>query len=138
MDLFINSPAFSEYVACHKVVVGQAAHLFMILSSPNYSFLFVQNTKQTGGVFTQRRRKENKQFHHIMKRGDSLRRDKDFTINISIEVNGEIVPYLTIDKNGKVTQLASDEDRDKYRKAMLKNMGDTMSRYYSAHPEKIH
>ena len=67
-----------------------------------------------------------------------MRRDKDFTINISIEVNGEIVPYLTIDKDGKVTQLASDEDRDKYRKAMLKNMGDTMSRYYSAHPEKIH
>ena len=55
----------------------------------------------------------------------------NFTIKICIEVNGETVPYLVIDKDGKVTQLASEEDRRKYQEAMLKNMGENMSRYYS-------
>lgn len=59
------------------------------------------------------------------------RRSDNFTIKICIMVNGERVPYLVIDKDGKVTQLASEEDRQKYQKAMLKNMGENMSRYYS-------
>jgi len=59
------------------------------------------------------------------------RRSDNFTIEICIEVNGETVPYLVIDKDGKVTQLTSDEDRRKYQETMLKNIGENMSRYYS-------
>lgn len=56
---------------------------------------------------------------------------------ICIEVNGEVIPYLRIDKDGKATWLVSDEDQQKYEQAMLKNMGESMSRYYSAHPEEL-
>ena len=59
------------------------------------------------------------------------RRSDNLTIEICIEVNGETVPYLVIDKDGKVTQLASEEDRRKYQATMLKNIGENMSRYYS-------
>lgn len=59
------------------------------------------------------------------------RKSGKFTIKMCIKVNGEIIPYMTIDKDGKVTQHVSDEDRDRYEKAMLKNIGEGMSRYYS-------
>lgn len=64
-------------------------------------------------------------------------RDRKLSTEICIEVNGETIPYLKIDKDGKVTWLVSDEDQQKYEQAMLKNMGECMSRYYTAHPEKI-
>ncbi len=59
------------------------------------------------------------------------RKNEKFTINMSIKVNGEIVPCMTIEKDGTVTQHVSDKDREKHKKAMLKNMGESMSRYYS-------
>lgn len=59
------------------------------------------------------------------------RKNGEFTIEMCIKVNDEIVPYMTISKDGTVTQHVSDEDREKYEQAMLKNIGEGMSRYYS-------
>lgn len=64
-------------------------------------------------------------------------RSGKLSAKISIEVNGEVIPYLRIDKDGNVTWFVSDEDQKKYEQAMLKNIGEGMSRYYSAHPERL-
>jgi len=62
-------------------------------------------------------------------------RNNKLSAEICIEVDGQLIPYLKIDKDGKVTWFVSDEDQQKYEQAMLKNIGENMSRYYSAHPE---
>lgn len=65
-------------------------------------------------------------------------RGRKLSGEICIEVNGEVVPYLSIDEDGAVTWLVSEEQQKEYEQAMLKNMGECMSGYYSAHPEKYH
>ena len=56
---------------------------------------------------------------------------------ISIMVNGKEIPYLSIDEDNNVTWHVSEEDRKKFEQAMLKNIGETMSRFYTAHPEYL-
>ena len=64
-------------------------------------------------------------------------RSKGLSGEISIIVDGKEIPHLLIDEDDNVTWLVSEEDRKKYEQAMLKNMGDSMSRYYTAHPEEL-
>ena len=66
-----------------------------------------------------------------------MRRGEKFKVEICIEVNGEVIPYLSIDEDKNVTWLVSEEDQQKYEQTMLKNIGENMSRYYCAHPEKL-
>ena len=64
-------------------------------------------------------------------------RSSAFTIEICIEVGGETIPYMTIDKDGKAKLLVSEEKQQEYEQAMLKNIGENMSRYYAIHPERL-
>ena len=64
-------------------------------------------------------------------------RGRELSGEICIEVNGEVVPYLSIDEKGNKTWLVSEEDQQKYEQKMLKNIGETMSRFYTAHPEYL-
>ena len=66
-----------------------------------------------------------------------MRRGRGLSGEIVITVNGEEVPYLRIDSDGKVTWLVSDEDQKRYEQAMMKNAGENMSRFYTAHPEYL-
>lgn len=59
------------------------------------------------------------------------------SVEICIEVNGEVIPYLTIDRDDKKMWFVSKEDHQKYEYFMLKNIGEEMSRYYTAHPDKM-
>lgn len=56
---------------------------------------------------------------------------------ICIKVDGKEIPYLSIDEDNNVTWHVSEEDQQKYEQAMLKNIGETMSRFYTAHPELL-
>ena len=56
---------------------------------------------------------------------------------ISIMVDGKEIPYLSIDEDDNKTWLVSEEDQQKYEQKMLKNIGETMSRFYTAHPEYL-
>ena len=49
----------------------------------------------------------------------------------------ELIPYLKIDKEGNVTMFVSEEDQQRYEQKMLQNMGECMSRFYTAHPEYL-
>ncbi len=64
-------------------------------------------------------------------------RGSKLSAEICIEVDGKTIPYLSIDKDGNVTWHVSEEDQKKYEQAMLKNIGENMSRYYTAHPDKL-
>ncbi len=64
-------------------------------------------------------------------------RGRELSGEICIEVNGEVIPYLSIDEKGNKTWLVSEEDQQKYEQKMLKNIGETMSRFYTAHPEYL-
>ena len=64
-------------------------------------------------------------------------RGKKLSAEICIEVNGEVIPYLNIDRDGKVTWLVSEEKQKEYEQAMLNNIGESMSRFYTAHPEYL-
>ena len=64
-------------------------------------------------------------------------RSKGLSGEISIIVDGKEIPYLLIDEDDNVTWLVSEEDRKKYEQAILNNMGDSMSLYYTAHPEEL-
>lgn len=64
-------------------------------------------------------------------------RGRELSGEICIEVNGEVIPYLLIDEKGNKTWLVSEEDQQKYEQKMLKNIGETMSRFYTAHPEYL-
>lgn len=64
-------------------------------------------------------------------------RNDRFTIETFIEVEGKTIPLVTIDKDGNKTQHVSDEDLRKYNEAMMKNAGEVMSLYYSAHPDLL-
>ena len=64
-------------------------------------------------------------------------RSKQLTIEIFVEDNGEAIPYLTIDPDKKVSRFVSEEDQQKYEQKMLKNIGETMSLFYTAHPEYL-
>ena len=65
-------------------------------------------------------------------------RSNKLSARVSIKVDGKLIPYLEIDKEGNVTWFVSDEDQRKYEQAMLKNMGESMSRFYNAHPEYLY
>lgn len=54
-----------------------------------------------------------------------------------IKVDGETIPFYSIDNDGNVTWYVSEEKRAEYEQAMLKNIGEGMSRYYTAHPELL-
>ena len=64
-------------------------------------------------------------------------RGRELSGEICIEVNGAVIPYLLIDEKGNKTWLVSEEDHQKYEQKMLKNIGETMSRFYTAHPEYL-
>ena len=64
-------------------------------------------------------------------------RSRKLSAEICIEVNGELIPYMDIDADGKVTWLVSEEKQKEYEQAMLSNIGENMSRYYTAHPEEL-
>lgn len=64
-------------------------------------------------------------------------RGRELSGEICIEVNGEVIPYLSIDEKGNKTWLVSEEDQQKYEQKMLKNIGESMSRFYTAHPEYL-
>ena len=66
-----------------------------------------------------------------MGRGDK------FTGRICIESDGETIPYLSIDEDGVVTWLVSDERQKEIEQKMLRNIGESMSLYYAAHPEYL-
>lgn len=64
-------------------------------------------------------------------------RGRELSGEICIEVNGEVIPYLSIDEKGNKTWLVSEEDQKKYEQKMLKNIGESMSRFYTSHPEYL-
>ncbi|MBR1533829.1 MAG: hypothetical protein IJ639_05665 [Ruminococcus sp.] len=64
-------------------------------------------------------------------------RDGKLLGSIEMKANGETIPYLRVYWDGTVEWLVSDEDQKKYEQAMLKNMGECMSRHYANHPEEI-
>lgn len=66
-----------------------------------------------------------------------MRQSKKWSARVCIDDGGKRIPYLLIDSEGNVTKLVSEEDRKKYEQAMLKNMGESMSRFYTAHPEYL-
>lgn len=63
-------------------------------------------------------------------------RDK-WSARVCIDDGGKLIPYLEIDNEGNVTFLVSDEEQKQYEQRMLKNIGETMSRFYTAHPEYL-
>lgn len=65
-----------------------------------------------------------------------MARQNLFTVEVSILVNGAEVPYMEIDADGSIRQHISDEKREEYKAAMLKNMGECMSAYYTINPER--
>ena len=62
---------------------------------------------------------------------------KKWSARVCIDDGGKRIPYLLIDSDGNVTMLVSEEDQQKYEQKMLKNIGETMSRFYTAHPEYL-
>lgn len=56
---------------------------------------------------------------------------------ICIERDGEEIPYLLIDQDGKVTWLVSEKQQKEFEQKMLGNIGDSMSRFYTANPEYL-
>ncbi len=62
---------------------------------------------------------------------------KKWSARVCIDDGGKRIPYLLIDSEGNVTKLVSEEDQQKYEQKMLKNIGETMSRFYTAHPEYL-
>ena len=68
-------------------------------------------------------------------------RGNKYSVDICMEDGDKVIPYLHIDIDGEkkvVTWLVSEDDRKKYEHLMLKNIGESMSRYYAAHPERLH
>ena len=64
-------------------------------------------------------------------------RGRKLSGEIYIKINGEVVPYLRIDNDGMVTWLVTKERQKEYEQAILKNIGECMSRYYSIHSESL-
>ena len=64
------------------------------------------------------------------------KRDK-WSARVCIDDGGKQIPYLLIDSDGKVTLLVDEEEQKQYEQKMLDNMGEGMSRFYSAHPEYL-
>ena len=64
------------------------------------------------------------------------KRDK-WSARVCIDDGGKQIPYLLIDSDGKVTLLVNEEEQKQYEQKMLDNMGESMSRFYSAHPEYL-
>ena len=62
--------------------------------------------------------------------------DKWFA-RVCIDNGSNQIPYLLIDSDGKVTLLVSEEEQKQYEQKMLCNMGESMSRFYSTHPEYL-
>ena len=60
-----------------------------------------------------------------------------WSARVCIEDNGKRIPCLLIDSEGKVTRLISEEEQERYERKMLKNIGETMSLFYTAHPEYL-
>ena len=55
---------------------------------------------------------------------------KQLKARVMIRVNGELIPMLTIDENGKVEYALPKEQIIEYDKAMLKNIARAESDYY--------
>ena len=64
------------------------------------------------------------------------RRDK-WTVRTFIEIDGKKIPLVEVDSDGNITQFVSDEEQKQYEEKMLKNIGESMSRFYMAHPEYL-
>ena len=54
-----------------------------------------------------------------------------------VEIDGETIPYLNKDRDGKLTWFVSEEKQKEIEQTMLKNIGTGMSLFYKAHPEYI-
>ena len=72
-----------------------------------------------------------------MKGSDSVKQKCKWSARVCIEDNGKRIPCLLIDSEGKVTRLISEEEQERYERKMLKNIGETMSRFYTANPELL-
>lgn len=59
------------------------------------------------------------------------------TVKIYMIEGDKTIPMLTIDKDGKVTRYISKEKRKEYEEKIGKRIGESLSRYYSAHPELL-
>lgn len=64
-------------------------------------------------------------------------RSGKLSAEVCINVDGKLIPYLKIDKEGNVTMFVSEEDQQRYEQKKLQNMGECMSRFYTAHPEYL-
>lgn len=64
-------------------------------------------------------------------------RGRKLSAEVCIEVNGEVIPLLAIDADGNVTRFVSEEKMREYEQKMLKNIGENMSRFYTANPDKL-
>ena len=64
------------------------------------------------------------------------RRDK-WTVRTFIEIDSKKIPLVEVDSEGNIKQFVSDEDQKQYEQKMLKNIGENMSRFYTAHPEYL-
>lgn len=64
-------------------------------------------------------------------------RSGKLSAEVCIDVGGKLISYLEIDKEGRVTMLVSDEEQQQYEQKMLQNIGEGMSRFYTAHPEYL-
>lgn len=66
-----------------------------------------------------------------------MRQSEKWSSQVCIEKDGEMIPYLEIDSEGNITLLVSEEEQQQYESKMLDNMGESMSRFYAAHPEYL-
>lgn len=60
-----------------------------------------------------------------------MARRKPLTASVSIIVDGEVKPILTIDENGKVVYSMPKDELIEYNKRMLKNVERAESDYYA-------
>ncbi|MBQ3264699.1 MAG: hypothetical protein IJH07_02880 [Ruminococcus sp.] len=64
-------------------------------------------------------------------------RSNKWTARTFIEIDGKKIPLMEIDSDGNIRQFVSDEEHQQYEQRMCQNMGEVMSRFYTAHPEYL-
>lgn len=61
---------------------------------------------------------------------------KKLTCDVFIEIEGEQMLWYSVDEDGKATYYLPEDKSKAIEQAMLKNIGEHMSRYYSTHNYK--
>lgn len=61
---------------------------------------------------------------------------KKLTSEVFVEIEGKQVLWYSVDEDGKTTYYLPEDKGAAIEQAMLKNIGEHMSRYYSTHDYK--